>query len=126
MADVSELVKRLRRTDGWKSVLIHHTPTVRHTEVFSDAPLKAADALTAQQQEIERLRGLLWYGWNEMNTIRAESGVPRSYDGTPKAIDEVYWSNVVDAMADALGDDCKPWPSPAASAALTGKEGGDG
>lgn len=75
--------------------------------------------------EIERLRGLLWYGWNEMNLIRAESGVPRSYDGTTKAIDPEYWSRVVDAMANALGDEAQPWASASARAALDGGRDGE-
>jgi len=79
-----------------------------------------AEVLDRAQQEIERLRGLLWYGWHEMNAIRARSGVPLGFDGRPLGIVEDYWSDVVEAMQDALGEDAQPWPSPAARAALKG------
>ena len=69
--------------------------------------------------ETEKLRGLLWYAWSEMNAIRAESGVPRGYDGHPKAINEDYWSGLVDAMQAALGKDAQPWPSEAAKQAFS-------
>lgn len=65
----------------------------------------------------KRLRGLFWFAWSVMNDIRAESGVPHSYDGTKK-FSEDYWSNLVDAMAEELGDDARPWPSDDAVAVL--------
>ena len=74
------------------------------------------------EAEAEKLRGLLWYGWKEMNAIRAMSGVPLDFHGTPQGICADYWSQAVDAMEKALGDDAKPWPSVSARAAL---EGGD-
>jgi hypothetical protein len=88
--------------------------------IWKSLSTQAADALDARDAEIARLRGLLWYGWSEMNAIRAESGVPRSYDGSRKGISENYWSDVVYAMADALGDEAQPWPSENARTALNG------
>lgn len=78
------------------------------------------------EAENQKLRGLLWYAWSEMNAIRAETGVPCSYDGHRKGISEDYWSDLVDAMADALGDEAKPWPSDAARAALQSEALRDG
>ena len=75
--------------------------------------------MTELRTETEKLRGLLWYAWSEMNAIRAESGVPRGYDGHPKAINEDYWSGLVDAMQAALGKDAQPWPSEAAKQAFS-------
>ena len=64
--------------------------------------------------ENNRLRGLLWYAWAEMNSIRARSGVPLDEHGSPQPINEQYWSNLVEAMSVTLGEDAKPWPSPQA------------
>ena len=66
--------------------------------------------------ERTRLRGLLWFAWNEMNAIRARSGAPLAHDGMTTCAEE-YWSDLVNAMAAELGeDDLKPWPSSAATA----------
>ena len=55
-----------------------------------------------------------------MNAIRARSGVPLDEYGICQGILDSYWSAVVDAMCDALGDDAKPWPSEAAKRTLNG------
>ncbi len=83
------------------------------------------------EKEVEKLRGLLWYAWNEFNTIRARDGAPYSsqYCSGPAMVDETFWSNMTEAFAEAIGTDaCKPWPSSeaqsdAVAAALNKGEG---
>lgn len=70
------------------------------------------------EAERKRLRGLLWYGWSEMNAIRARSGVPLDFDGTTQCIAESYWGTLVEAMSSELGDETTPWPSDAAKSAV--------
>lgn len=68
--------------------------------------------------EVERLRGLLWYAWNEFSAIRARSGAPLSHDGIP-LVAEDWWNTMTEAFGAAIGDDAQtPWPSPEARAAL--------
>lgn len=88
------------------------------SEYDADYIVKAANAYPALLERNRLLEGLLWYAWNEMNIIRARDGVPRDYTGSQVSVSEKFWSDMVDAMADALGDDAKPWPSEAARAAL--------
>lgn len=78
----------------------------------------AAGELEKLQAENARLRGLLWFGWKEMNAIRAMSGVPLDFNGMQQGVCEDYWSKVVEAMRVSLGDDAQPWPSKSASTAL--------
>jgi len=74
--------------------------------------------LREKDAQIERLKGLLWYSWREMNAIRAR-------DGSPEHVCPDYWNRIVDAFETALGGDCTPWPSEAAKKAIaaTKKEG---
>lgn len=88
-------------------------PSIAHAEAYADAILTsfhAAGLSIEPTMTTQQMRAMLWYAWDEMNAIRAESGVPCSYDGRPKAINEEFWSNMVDAMATLLGDAAKPWP----------------
>lgn len=85
-------------------------------ELYDSAKLIAEIARLRAQ--VAKLRGLLWYGWHEMNAIRARSGVPLDERGSKQSISEEYWDAVVEAMNEALGDDAKPWPSDDANAAL--------
>jgi hypothetical protein len=89
--------------EGWELALVHRRRQAKIAE---------------KDVEIERLRGLLWYSWYEMNAIRAR-------DGSPEHICPDYWNGIVDAFEAELGGDCTPWPSAAAKKALaaTKKEG---
>jgi len=78
----------------------------------------SADRIEELTAERKRLRGLLWYGWSEMNAIRARSGVPLDFDGTQQGIAESYWDTLVEAMSTELGDETTPWPSGDAKAAI--------
>ena len=81
------------------------------------APSLAATVIE-QQAEIERLRGLLWYAWNEFNAIRARSGAPLDHYQMTTVSPE-WWETMLEAFGEAIGDENqKPWPSPAARAAL--------
>jgi hypothetical protein len=82
------------------------------------ARAESAKELAEKDAEIERLKGLLWYSWYEMNAIRAR-------DGSPEHVCPDYWNRIVDAFETALGEDCTPWPSEAAKKAIatTKKEG---
>lgn len=104
----------------WDSGAILGADNLWRKKMYETADVAIATIDDARDAEIKRLRGLLWYAWSEMNAIRAESGVPRSYDGTAKGISESYWSDVVDAMAEALGNEAQPWPSENARTALNG------
>ena len=63
----------------------------------------------------ERLRALLWAAWTELNAIRARDGAPQHIDwhrGQPmqsNGVDPEYFSALVDAIDEALGDDTNPW-----------------
>lgn len=57
-----------------------------------------------------RERLAMWQAWMELNAIRARDGVPYKYDGTKSDVCEDYFSQVVDDLADCLGDDAVPWP----------------
>lgn len=65
----------------------------------------------------EKLRALLWAAWFELNAIRARDGAPQHIDwhqGRPlqtDGVDRQYFSDLVDAMSDTLGDDSQPWPA---------------
>ena len=65
--------------------------------------------------ESDTLRALLWAAWTELNAIRARDGAPQHIDwyrGQPiqsDGVDRAYFSALVDAMSDALGDDAAPW-----------------
>ena len=81
------------------------------------APSLAATVIE-QQAEIERLRGLLWYAWNEFNAIRARSGAPLDHYQMTTVSPE-WWETMLESFGEAIGDENqKPWPSPAARAAL--------
>lgn len=54
---------------------------------------------------------LLWAAWMELNAIRARDGVPYNHLGYKSDVAEEYFSNIVDALSDALGDDAQPWPN---------------
>ena len=85
-----------------------------------DTVAALADLADAQAQEIERLRGLLWYAWHEFNAIRARDGAPRGADTCcgrlgPTLVSEEWWNTLTEAFADAIGTDARtPWPSPEA------------
>ena len=51
----------------------------------------------------------LWSAWRELNAIRAMSGVPLDFNGTPQGIDETYFSELVSKLRDALGEHATPW-----------------
>jgi hypothetical protein len=112
-----DAARNTRETDGMSEDRVEAVARAIETRCLSDddAHFAAKEAIAAlddaRDAEIARLRGLLWYGWSEMNAIRAEVGVPRDYHGCRKGICEEYWSDVVDAMAEALGDEARPWPS---------------
>lgn len=97
-----EIAKRIRQSDKAAGMVLIDTKT--HVAVPRDT--------------LRQLRGLLWYGWHEMNAIRARSGVPLDFDGRQQGIAEGYWSDVVDAMQSALGNDAQPWPSTDAKAII--------
>lgn len=70
------------------------------------------------QDEIARLRGLLWLAHHEFNAIRARSGAPLDHYGMT-TVGEEWWSEMTDAFADAIGpDSMTPWPSEEAKAAI--------
>ena len=95
-------------TDMWDIIEVYPSDPCVETKDTQ----KPLDDLNNLREENQRLRGLLWYGWREMNAIRAARGAP---DG----VCEEYWRDVVEAMQQALGDDAKPWPSEAARTALS-------
>ena len=87
---------------------------------------QTGEAVEEQCTETEKLLGLLWHVWSEMNAIRTESGAPRGHNRHPKAINEDYWSSLVDAMQVTLGNDAKPWPPRAAKQAFSFSLGAGG
>lgn len=116
-----DIVKRLREVcTDWNGAPMQRNEPPRgasdgpHCAIFYDA----ADEIERLRAQVAKLRGLLWYGWHEMNAIRARSGVPLDERGSKQSISEEYWDAVVEAMNEALGDDAKPWPSDDANAAL--------
>lgn len=52
----------------------------------------------------------MWQAWMELREIRARDGVPYKFDGTKSSVCEEYFSQVVDDLADCLGEDAVPWP----------------
>lgn len=50
---------------------------------------------------------LLCAAYQELNAVRARDGVPRMFDGTHSGVSEEYFSDLVDAIADAVGG--HPW-----------------
>lgn len=76
-------------------------------------------ALKAERDEVranlDTGREFMRTAWQEMNAIRARSGVPLDFDGQPQGIDAQYWSDTVDALARLLGDEAKPWMNGAAT-----------
>ena len=82
------------------------------------------DALQALEADNARLRGLLWFAWNEFNSIRARDGSPKAAcRNDPNLVSEEWWSKMTDSFAEAIGDDATtPWPSPEARAALRDTE----
>lgn len=110
-------------------------PELLETLSFSEASLPPLDgvllpqtgeAVEEQCTETEKLLGLLWHVWSEMNAIRTESGAPRGHNRHPKAINEDYWSSLVDAMQVTFGNDAKPWPPGAAKQAFSFSLGAGG
>ena len=94
--------------------------TVFVTDVLAlTARAETAEAsLSVLKAENERLRGLLWYAWNEFNAISARSGAPLDQYGMTTC-DEAWWEQMTKAFASAIGEAArKPWPSAEASAAL--------
>lgn len=70
--------------------------------------------------ENAKLRGLLWYAWNEFNLIRARDGAPLQRDGMPSCSHE-WWDRLTESFAEAIGPDAlTPWPSPEAKATKIG------
>lgn len=67
--------------------------------------------MTSHSDPMARERTLLWCAWYELNTIRARDGVPYMHDGFKASVSEGYFYALVENMADALGDDAKPWPA---------------
>ena len=60
--------------------------------------------------DLDRMRGLLWFAWHEFNAIRARDGAPTA-DGVPLVVED-WWSKMTDAFAKAIGPDAQtPWPS---------------
>lgn len=83
-----------------------------------DADAVSSLTATAAADEIERLRGLLWYAWHEFNAIRARSGAPLDHHGMTLCTHE-YWDRMTEAFQAAIGPEAaKPWPSTEAKAAL--------
>lgn len=58
----------------------------------------------------DRTRYLMWQAWHELNAIRARDGVPFDHMGYPSDVDEAYFSQLVDDLAEWLGEEAKPWP----------------
>lgn len=55
----------------------------------------------------------MWMAWREMNAIHARDGVPYGTHGgwISQDVPQWYWSAIVDALAEALGDEAQPWAS---------------
>lgn len=55
--------------------------------------------------EEEKMRGLLWYAYHELNAIRAR-------DGAPEGVSHAYFDKLVETLKDTLGEsESMPWPS---------------
>ena len=78
------------------SVLITQSPLSEEGEVSTNS--------------MERERTLIWCTWMELNAIRSRDGAPRMHDGTKASVSEEYFSRLVDALSDVLGEESKPWP----------------
>jgi hypothetical protein len=71
--------------------------------------------------DIAKLRGLLWFAWNEANSIRAASGAPLTRDGMTTCA-ESWWSDMTDMFAEAIGKDAQtPWATAEAIAVLAAR-----
>lgn len=66
---------------------------------------------TQAEINADRRDALLWASWIELNAIRARDGIPWTSQGHRSGVSETYFSALVDALSDELGDDAKPWPS---------------
>jgi hypothetical protein len=76
---------------------------------YDDSASRDASAEAEPSAEVALLRTLVWLGWHEMNAIRAATGSPRGYDGYATGPSEAWWSDMVEAMRETLGEDAKPW-----------------
>jgi hypothetical protein len=68
-------------------------------------------SLNNADRRIKQLEVVAWAAWNELNAIRARDGVPYTHAGWKSDVDEVYFSQIVDALSNALGEDAMPWPA---------------
>lgn len=65
--------------------------------------------------EIERLRGLLWFAWFEFNAFRR-------YGAPVPVVSTDWWGEITDAFGDAIGVEAQtPWPSPDAKTEKQGE-----
>jgi len=115
--NLEHLEDRQRKADAWMRERKDEVG-VSENAPFDDAWKALASELAAIKAENERLRGLLWYAWNEFNAIRARSGAPLDQYGITTC-DEAWWWQMTEAFASAIGEEArKPWPSAEALTAL--------